>query len=148
MLAESLFFVGDFEPGWWTSPEARAWVTLLLEVGTKLPVQEPILLSYRNVMSFARSSLGMNVYEVRIARSPGDLDRNSWVGYLSDFGQFEVCFEELALLNEAESRLRVAGFSTTPIFPAPLYKLAIRYPEKSNLREKMTHLIAGWDRES
>ena len=87
----------------------------------------------------------MNDYEIRMARTPGDLDRNTWAGYISSFGQFEVCFQEMALVEEAGRLLRGAGYSTAPMVPAPLHHIAVLNRVKPNLRERMIHLLADWD---
>lgn len=148
LLPDFLFWIGDYEPGWWTSPEARAWVTLNLDANTTLPHDLfPLLLTFENTMYFARSSLGMCDYEVRLAHTPSDLRNNTWQGYLCHFGRFEVCMSDPALLDEAERLLNKCGFETGPIQPFDLF-LVQQSSTPTNLREQMTHLVKSWDDEA
>ena len=106
LLVDSLFYVAEYMPGWWTSPEAQAWATLLLEPTTIiLPGAEPVLLSFANAVVFARSSVGMGDYILTLIDRPSDLQTSVWAGYLSEYQDFEVGFEDELRASTAEKLL-------------------------------------------
>ena len=141
-----LFLVVEYEPGWWTSQESRAWVTLFVDSRTRLPQPtEYLLLTYTNTRYFAESSAGMGNYYILVAERPTDLHRNNWAGYISGHNGFEVAFHEPRRATEVARLLKLANFTTTR-FEAPRPAPILSGPRlPPNLRKILEELVHTWD---